>query len=121
MAGEFQRGAVRMHILHHASIGQVHGAWMTAELAHHGHAISPGTLYPTLHRMQAEGLLVSHMVVVEGRKRRVYQATDAGREALEADRTALRELVREVLPGAGGTDLGSGGPGERRVPAVSTE
>lgn len=56
---EFQRGAVRLHILHHAAEEEIHGAWMTVELARHGYQISPGTLYPTLHRLEADGLLVS--------------------------------------------------------------
>ncbi|RLV76103.1 PadR family transcriptional regulator [Streptomyces rapamycinicus NRRL 5491] len=56
---EFQRGAVRLHILHHAAEEEIHGAWMTEELASHGYQISPGTLYPTLHRLEADGLLVS--------------------------------------------------------------
>jgi DNA-binding PadR family transcriptional regulator len=43
---EFQRGAVRPHILHHAAKEEIHGAWMTQELARHGYRISPGTLYP---------------------------------------------------------------------------
>ncbi|RKN43793.1 PadR family transcriptional regulator [Streptomyces hoynatensis] len=94
---EFQRGAVRLHILHHAAEGEVHGAWLTGELARHGHRISPGTLYPTLHRLEAEGLLASEQRVVEGRTRRVYRATPAGRRALAEDRRALRELAREVL------------------------
>jgi DNA-binding PadR family transcriptional regulator len=95
--GEFQRGAVRLHILHHAAEGEIHGAWMTEELAHHGYQISPGTLYPTLHRLEADGLLVSEQRVVDGRARRVYTATAAGREALAEDRKALAELAREVL------------------------
>lgn len=94
---EFQRGAVRLHILHHAAEEDVHGAWLTKELAEHGYEISPGTLYPTLHRLEADGLLVSRQEVVEGRVRRVYRATEAGRAALAEDRRALRELAREVL------------------------
>lgn len=94
---EFQRGAVRLHILHHAAEGEIHGAWMTEELARHGYRISPGTLYPTLHRLEADGLLVSEQRVVDGRARRVYTATDAGRTALAEDREALAELAREVL------------------------
>jgi DNA-binding PadR family transcriptional regulator len=97
---EFQRGAVRLHILHHAAEEEVHGAWMSRELAGHGYRISPGTLYPTLHRMEADGLLISEQRVVEGRTRRVYRATDAGRAALAEDRRALAELAREVLPEA---------------------
>ncbi|MFF0223683.1 PadR family transcriptional regulator [Streptomyces sp. NPDC004629] len=94
---EFQRGAVRLHILHHAAEEEIHGAWMTEELARHGYEISPGTLYPTLHRLEADGLLTSEQRVVDGRARRVYRATEAGKRALAADRRALRELAREVL------------------------
>jgi DNA-binding PadR family transcriptional regulator len=94
---EFQRGAVRLHILHHAAEAEVHGAWLTDELANHGYRISPGTLYPTLHRLEADGLLSSTQQVVDGRARRVYRATAAGRRALADDRRALAELAREVL------------------------
>jgi DNA-binding PadR family transcriptional regulator len=94
---EFQRGAVRLPILHHAAEEEIHGAWMTEELVSHGYQISPGTLYPTLHRLEADGLLVSEQRVVDGRTRRVYKATEAGKQALAADRQALKELAREVL------------------------
>ena len=94
---EFLRGAVKLHVLHHAAEGDVHGAWMAEELANHGYKISPGTLYPTLHRMEAEGLLVSQREVFDGRSRRVYTATKKGRAVLAETREALRELAEEVL------------------------
>lgn len=94
---DFQRGAIRLHILHHAAEHDIHGAWMTRELAAHGYDISPGTLYPTLHRLEADGLLASRQDVVEGRTRRMYHATNAGRAVLAADRAALAELAHEVL------------------------
>jgi DNA-binding PadR family transcriptional regulator len=94
---EFQRAAVRLHILHHAADDEVHGAWLTEELRRHGYNVSPGTLYPTLHRLEADGLLVSQQQVVDGRARRVYRATPSGRAALTEDRRALRELAQEVL------------------------
>lgn len=94
---EFQRGAVRLHILHHAAQQEIHGAWMTEELARHGYRISPGTLYPTLHRLESEGLLTSAQRVTEGRTRRMYKATKAGRQALAEDRKALAALAHEVL------------------------
>lgn len=115
---EFQRGAVRLHILHHAAREEIHGAWMTGELVRHGYRISPGTLYPTLHRLEADGLLTSEQRVVDGRTRRVYRATEAGRAALAEARRALEELAREVLgderprPGrAPGTDVAACRPG----------
>jgi DNA-binding PadR family transcriptional regulator len=94
---EFLRGAMRLHVLHHAARGDVHGAWMSAELSRHGYPVSPGTLYPALHRMEAEGLLTSHHRVVDGRRRRVYRTTAKGRRALESMRSAVRELADEVL------------------------
>ena len=98
---EFQRAAVRLHILHHAAKHEVHGAWLTTELAEHGYDISPGTLYPTLHRLESDGLLVSEQRVVDGRTRRIYTATRAGKQALKQDRKALQELAREVLGQSG--------------------
>ncbi|HSB85931.1 MAG TPA: PadR family transcriptional regulator [Ilumatobacteraceae bacterium] len=95
---EFRRGAVCLHILHHASQGAVHGAWMAEELAEHGHRISPGTLYPTLHRMESGGLLVSRSVVAGGKRRRVYRATPFGRKMLRDTKKALKELAAELLP-----------------------
>jgi DNA-binding PadR family transcriptional regulator len=94
---QFLRGAVRLHILHHAQLGPIHGAWMAEELAGHGYKISPGRLYPMLHRMQEEGLLTSRQEVVDGRARRVYGITDVGRSALVEERVALAELASEIL------------------------
>ena len=94
---EFIRGAVRLHVLHHAAEGGVHGAWMAAESAEHGYSISPGTLYPTLHRMEEEGLLRSGNEVVDGRTRRVYTISPAGRRALRDAKRLLAELADEVL------------------------
>lgn len=93
----FLRGAVELHILHHAAETEVHGAWMSAELARHGHAISPGTLYPTLHRLHEAGLLACRDEVRDGRRIRLYKITLAGRKALQEMRRALRELAAEVL------------------------
>jgi DNA-binding PadR family transcriptional regulator len=94
---QFLRGAVRLHILHHAELAPVHGAWMAEELAGHGYKISPGTLYPMLHRMQEEGLLTSRQEVMGGRARRIYDITDLGRAALIEERAALAELASEIL------------------------
>jgi DNA-binding PadR family transcriptional regulator len=76
---------------------QIHGAWKSEELARHDYQISPGTLYPTLHPLEADGLLVSEQRVVDGRVRCVYWATEAGKQGFPQDRKALRKLAREVL------------------------
>lgn len=95
---DFLRGAVRLHILHHADEVEVSGVWMAEELARHGYRISPGTLYPTLHRMEEQGLLTSRHATVEGRRRRLYRTTSAGRRLLAEGRRVLAELAAELLP-----------------------
>ena len=90
-------GFIKIHILHHAALDAVYGLWLIEELAHHGYALSPGTLYPTLHSLEQEGYLQSEKRVVEGRQRRYYTITPQGIEALAEARAKLRELVDEVM------------------------
>ena len=94
---QFLRGAVRLHILHHANIEAVHGAWMADELAGHGYKISPGTLYPMLHRMQQDGLLTSYQLF-----KLVQRAlADRGKSGLATLRRALSACDGEFRgPGA---------------------
>ena len=99
---EFLRGVVPVHVLHHAAREPVYGAWMSSELARHGYAISPGTLYPLLHRMQQAGLLESAKHTVDGRVLRSYEATAEGRRVLARLRELVGEVAGEVLePGSG--------------------
>ncbi len=88
---------MQLHVLQHAAERGVDGAWMSEELGRHGYRISPGTLYPKLHRMEAEGLLVSRLELVAGRRRRRHLATRTSRRVLAETRRALRELAEEVL------------------------
>ena len=90
------RGFIQVHILHHASEEPVYGMWLIAELARHGYVLSPGTLYPLLHRMERNGLLVHHDRVVQGKRRRYYTATAEGRDALAVARRQALQLVGEV-------------------------
>jgi len=97
MLRELFLGFIKIHILHHASQQPIYGLWMMEELARHGYAISPGTLYPTLHSLERAGYLTSDRRVVEGRRRRYYTITPAGEAALAEARARLAELVAEVL------------------------
>jgi len=94
---EFFLGFIKIHILYHASKEPIFGAEMTQELARHGYNISPGTLYPTLHRLEKEGYLKNSSRVVEGRVRKYYQATAEGKQVLEQSRKKIRELIIEVI------------------------
>ena len=89
-------GLIRLHVLHHASRGSIYGLEMIKELSRHGYRLGPGTLYPLLHSMEAQKLLVSKTIVIDRRHRRVYTATAAGRTALSAAHEKVRELLREM-------------------------
>ena len=89
----------KVHILHHASEGPIHGQWIVTELRRHGYDISPGTLYPLLHRMVRHGWLSSRTVPARGgpRARRDYRLTREGRKVLAQLREQVEELYREVV------------------------
>jgi DNA-binding PadR family transcriptional regulator len=88
---------IRVHILHHASEGDIFGLAMIEELGRHGYKLSPGTLYPLLHSLEERGLLVSKEKRAGRRYRRFYRATPAGRKALAAAKEKVRELTRELF------------------------
>jgi len=94
---EFFLGFIKIHILYHASKEPIFGVELAQELARHGYSISPGTLYPTLHRLEKEGYLESNSKVVNGRVRKYYQATDKGKLVLENSKKKIWELVTEVI------------------------
>jgi len=97
LAREFFLGFIKIHILYHASKEPIYGVEIAEELARHGYRVSPGTLYPTLHRLEKEGYLESFSKVVDGRVRKYYQATARGKLVLEQSREKIRELVTEVI------------------------
>lgn len=94
---EFFLGFIQIHILYHASKEAIFGVGITKELSRHGYDISPGTLYPILHRLESDGCLESNAEVVQGRVRKYYRATAKGKRVLESARRKIKELVDEVL------------------------
>lgn len=86
----------KIHILHHAGKHPVVGNWMLQELREHGYDVSPGTLYPLLHRMEERGWLSSEKQGDSTRAPRAYSLTSSGEQVLATVRTALHELVREL-------------------------
>ena len=51
-----------------------------------------GTVYPALHRLEASRLVKSSQEVVDGRQRRVYRLSPAGRRSLVKGRASWREF-----------------------------
>jgi len=93
----FFLGFVKIHILYHASKAPIYGVEILEELGRHGYRLSPGTLYPTLHRLESEGYLSVKKKVVEGKVRKYYSATEQGLAVLGESRKRISELVDEVL------------------------
>jgi transcriptional regulator len=58
--------------------------------------LAEGTLYPVLHRLEADGLLASSWSEAAGRRRRVYRLTRNGRRALARRREEWASFVRAV-------------------------
>jgi PadR family transcriptional regulator, regulatory protein PadR len=89
-------GLIRIHVLLHASHEPIFGLAMMKELEHHGYSVGPGTLYPLLHGLEKSGLLRSMSDHVDGRRRRVYRITPAGKRALEKAKDKVDELYDEL-------------------------
>jgi PadR family transcriptional regulator, regulatory protein PadR len=95
--GEILLALWKIHILHHAALQPVYGQWISDELRRHGYAISPGTLYPLLARMESQGWLSVQVPRAAGAKaRRNYVLTRTGARALVTIRRQVEELHREL-------------------------
>ena len=90
-------GFVQVHILHHAKKKGVSGTWLMEELREHGYKISPGTLYPLLHRMADQGLLKKEDVLVKGKVSKLYAISGFGEEILAEAVAKAGELFHEVV------------------------
>ena len=89
-------GFIHIHILHHAKEHPIFGVWMLEELKEHGYNISSGTLYPILHSMESDGLLIRKDQNVEGKIRKYYTTTDKGNLVLIEARKKAYELFKEI-------------------------
>jgi len=59
-------------------------------------ALKEGTLYPILHGMESEGWVESYWQEADGRKRKYYRLTDAGRRELEEKKLEWRRFRSAV-------------------------
>src|SRR3990167_5073693 len=90
-------GLIRLHILHHAAEESVFGLGIIEELRHHGYQISAGTLYPMLHGLEKKGYLQSRSERSGRSRRRIYEITPVGREALAVAKVKVKELFGELF------------------------
>jgi PadR family transcriptional regulator, regulatory protein PadR len=102
MDAELLKGTLSLLILSLLSRKPMYGYEMAATvLRDTGGAFTwrEGSLYPSLHKMQADGLIVGEWEEKEkekGRKRRYYHITEKGREALREKVRSWAELCRAV-------------------------
>ena len=79
----------------------MYGYQMTRELKRRSGGyfhMKEGLLYPTLHRMEQEGLIASEWRAGTGsRRRKYYHITDKGRQALRAQTAAWRTFTERLL------------------------
>jgi PadR family transcriptional regulator, regulatory protein PadR len=100
-------GTVEMLILEVISQGSTYGYEIAQTVASRSRGyfdLKEGSLYPALHRLEGQRLLSSFWQEAEGRRRKYYRLTAAGRKTLEAKRDEWLEFVagvRGVLGGAG--------------------
>jgi PadR family transcriptional regulator, regulatory protein PadR len=79
--------------------GPLHGyAIIDALQARSAGALNPptGTVYPALRRLERAAYVVSDWSTVNGRARRTYRLTGAGRRALAGERAAWQEFSSTV-------------------------
>jgi DNA-binding PadR family transcriptional regulator len=99
MRAESLKGHLDGMILAVVGTGPVHGYAVIESLKERSLGtfdLPEGTVYPALHRLEAEGLLASSWVDAGGRRRRVYRLTRRGRAALGERRAEWREFSRAV-------------------------
>ena len=95
MSPVFSHGRLRLYLLKLLEESPRHGYDVIRLLEDRFmglYAPSPGTIYPRLQRLEAEGLVTQSQ---EG-GRKVYQLTDAGREELASRREELAELEADI-------------------------
>ena len=103
MKPEALRGQLDALVLATLRGGPAHGYAVIEELKRRSEGafdLAEGTVYPVLHRLEADGLLASSWSTASGRRRRVYRLTKRGESALarrEAEWRAFANAVEAVL------------------------
>lgn len=99
MANDRLRGHVDLLLLSVLERDHAHG-YRLAEAVHErsegAFDLPEGTIYPSLYRLERDGLVASRWDRVDGRRRRVYRLTRRGTEALAHRRAEWRDFARAM-------------------------
>jgi PadR family transcriptional regulator len=99
MRAESLKGHLDGMILAVVATAPAHGYAVIEELRRRSAGtfdLPEGTVYPALHRLEADGLLASSWANAGGRRRRVYRLTRRGRSALAQRRQEWTDFSRGV-------------------------
>ncbi len=89
---QLKRGLLEVSVLAAIKNQDSYGYQIIKDISPHV-AISESTLYPILRRLEAAELLTVYSVEHNGRLRKYYHITDAGRARLVAFREEWREIM----------------------------
>jgi transcriptional regulator len=96
---ELLKGHLDSLVLAALEIEPAHGYGIIARLRARSRDVfrlAEGTVYPTLHRLERDGLVKSRWTAASGRRRRVYRITRAGLEALNVQRLEWKQFSKAV-------------------------
>ena len=99
MTKPLQGGHVDGLILAVLADGPCHGYAVIEELRRRSDGVldfPEGTIYPALYKLEAAGAVASSWIVADGRRRRMYRLTAAGRRELTRAREDWDTLARAM-------------------------
>lgn len=99
MQGNLLRGHLDGLLLAVLSQGSGHGYELSQRLNRRSGGeleVPEGSLYPALHRLERAGLVESSWETTDGRRRRIYRMTRAGRRAASESRKEWRAFAGAV-------------------------
>ena len=121
MKADLMRGHVDALVLATLEGGSLHGYAIIEALFEQSDGVlelPTGSVYPALRRLEEARYVSGRWSVVDGRRRRTYQLTRAGRRALAEERTEWQRFTAAVHgilgePGPGGSSVGEARSGSR--------
>jgi transcriptional regulator len=99
MLGETLKGHLDLLLLAILSEGPGHGYAVIESLRQRSRGLfdlPEGTVYPALHRLEDQGLLQSRWSEDSGRRKRIYQLTPKGRQALSKRQDEWKQFFEAV-------------------------
>jgi PadR family transcriptional regulator, regulatory protein PadR len=99
MFGEALKGHLDLLLLAILAEGPAHGYAVIEALRSRSNGmfdLPEGTIYPALHRLESQGLLQSTWSEAASRRKRIYQLTPKGQQALAARQDEWKQFSKAV-------------------------